>query len=123
MRARHSCKALCKGLQFTMQPARLISCPVQATLKFIEMKLRAPVDIAKNGKGALTMETKSVIIRVLQRFQTNVPQDLRSDVAMTTRLALTGQSGRFPEDIETEASDRYKEVRPVIIGMATVLSP
>ena len=32
-------------------------------------------------------------------------------VAVVTRLALTGHSGRFPEDIETEASDKYKEVR------------
>ncbi len=57
------------------------------------------------------MESKAVIVRVLQRFQANVPQELRSEVAVVTRLALTGHSGRFPEDIETEASDKYKEVR------------
>ena len=57
------------------------------------------------------MESKAVIIRVLQRFQANVPQELRSEVAVVTRLALTGHSGRFPEDIETEASDKYKEVK------------
>lgn len=86
----------------------------QATLKFIEVKLRAPAENGQPGKGALTMESKAVIIRVLQRFQANVPQELRSEVAVVTRLALTGHSGRFPEDIETEASDKYKEVRRTI---------
>ena len=63
------------------------------------------------------MECKAVIIRVLQRFQANVPAELRGDVAVVTRLALTGHSGRFPEDIETEASDKYKEAshRPSIL--------
>ena len=78
-------------------------------MKFIEMKLRAPAESAKAGKIPLSMESKAVIIRVLQRFQANVPQELRSEVAVVTRLALTGHSGRFPEDIETEASDKYKE--------------
>ncbi len=86
-------------------------CSLQATLKFIEVKLRAPTENGKPGKDALTMESKAVIIRVLQRFQANVPQELRSEVAVVTRLALTGHSGRFPEDIETEASDKYKEVK------------
>ena len=82
---------------------------LQATLKFIEMKLRAPSE--KAGKVPLSMESKAVIIRVLQRFQANAPQELRAEVAVVTRLALTGHSGRFPEDIETEASDKYKEAR------------
>ena len=82
---------------------------MQATLKFIEMKLRAPSE--KAGKAPLSMESKAVIIRVLQRFQANAPQELRAEVAVVTRLALTGHSGRFPEDIETEASDKYKEAR------------
>lgn len=84
----------------------------QATLKFIEMKLRAPSESLKAGKIPLGMESKAVIIRVLQRFQANAPQELRAEVAVVTRLALTGHSGRFPEDIETEASDKYKEARP-----------
>lgn len=67
------------------------------------------MEAGKPGKGTLTMESKAVIIRVLQRFQANVPQELRAEVAVVTRLALTGHSGRFPEDIETEASDKYKE--------------
>ena len=83
----------------------------QATLKFIEMKLRAPSESLKAGRIPLSMESKAVIIRVLQRFQANAPQELRAEVAVVTRLALTGHSGRFPEDIETEASDKYKEAR------------
>ena len=94
-----------------MQLAQVGLLRLQATLKFIEVKLRAPAENGQPGKGALTMESKAVIIRVLQRFQANVPQELRSEVAVVTRLALTGHSGRFPEDIETEASDKYKEVR------------
>ena len=98
-----------KPVQPLRSLAEQVCCSLQATLKFIEMKLRAPADNGKPGKGALTMESKAVIIRVLQRFQANVPQELRSEVAIVTRLALTGHSGRFPEDIETEASDKYKE--------------
>lgn len=77
------------------------------------MKLRAPSE--KAGKVPLSMESKAVIIRVLQRFQANAPQELRAEVAVVTRLALTGHSGRFPEDIETEASDKYKEARPSML--------
>ena len=89
---------------------------MQATLKFIEVKLRVP-----GNEGALSAETKAVIITVLQRFQGFAPQELRTEVAVATRLAMTGHTGHFPEDIETEASDKYKEAWPLLdshAGMA-----
>lgn len=91
---------------------------MQATLKFIEVKLRVP-----GTEGALSAEAKAVIITVLQRFQGFAPQELRTEVAVATRLAMTGHTGHFPEDIETEASDKYKEAWPSLYSHAGMTCP